>query len=152
MEMIFSLLLQLCAGRGAPPLTQPDPPSIPLFQPHWIPHPSFGCTLPLSGRDICWSLVSIPSSHQNACVCCLPCAYCQACCLLQCPYCLHPFTPSARPNPRELILEHKAPVLIEAMTYRGGHHSTSDDAGRCAHCLPRDMVARAVRGPSPPDR
>ena len=24
------------------------------------------------------------------------------------------------------------PVLIEAMTYRGGHHSTSDDASRCA--------------------
>jgi 2-oxoisovalerate dehydrogenase E1 component alpha subunit len=31
---------------------------------------------------------------------------------------------------RALILEHRAPVLLEAMTYRGGHHSTSDDSTR----------------------
>ncbi|KAF0852868.1 mitochondrial branched-chain amino acid degradation 2-oxoisovalerate dehydrogenase alpha subunit [Andalucia godoyi] len=31
---------------------------------------------------------------------------------------------------RELAVEKKAPVLIEAMTYRGGHHSTSDDSTR----------------------
>mmetsp|Transcript_9496 Transcript_9496/g.13259 ORF Transcript_9496/g.13259 Transcript_9496/m.13259 type:complete len:426 (+) Transcript_9496:19-1296(+) len=29
---------------------------------------------------------------------------------------------------RRLALEHNAPVLIEMMTYRGGHHSTSDDS------------------------
>jgi len=31
---------------------------------------------------------------------------------------------------RRLSLEHSVPVLIEAMTYRGGHHSTSDDSTR----------------------
>jgi len=31
---------------------------------------------------------------------------------------------------RKYALEHKAPVLIEAMTYRQGHHSTSDDSFR----------------------
>lgn len=31
---------------------------------------------------------------------------------------------------RKLALEHSVPVLIEAMTYRVGHHSTSDDATR----------------------
>ena len=31
---------------------------------------------------------------------------------------------------REMITEQSIPVLIEAMTYRGGHHSTSDDASR----------------------
>jgi len=31
---------------------------------------------------------------------------------------------------RKYIIENNAPVLIEAMTYRGGHHSTSDDATR----------------------
>ena len=31
---------------------------------------------------------------------------------------------------REYALEHSAPVLIEAMTYRQGHHSTSDDSTR----------------------
>ncbi|KAL9641512.1 hypothetical protein ABK040_013433 [Willaertia magna] len=31
---------------------------------------------------------------------------------------------------RELSVEKKCPVLIEAMTYRAGHHSTSDDASR----------------------
>jgi 2-oxoisovalerate dehydrogenase E1 component alpha subunit len=31
---------------------------------------------------------------------------------------------------REMITEQSLPVLIEAMTYRGGHHSTSDDASR----------------------
>lgn len=29
---------------------------------------------------------------------------------------------------REFILKHNRPVLIEAMTYRQGHHSTSDDS------------------------
>lgn len=31
---------------------------------------------------------------------------------------------------RKLTLETSAPVMIEAMTYRGGHHSTSDDSSR----------------------
>jgi 2-oxoisovalerate dehydrogenase E1 component alpha subunit len=31
---------------------------------------------------------------------------------------------------REMSIKNKTPVLIEAMTYRGGHHSTSDDASR----------------------
>ncbi len=31
---------------------------------------------------------------------------------------------------REMIVNESVPVLIEAMTYRGGHHSTSDDATR----------------------
>lgn len=31
---------------------------------------------------------------------------------------------------RRISVEQKVPVLIEAMTYRGGHHSTSDDASR----------------------
>lgn len=31
---------------------------------------------------------------------------------------------------RKYALKHSAPVLIEAMTYRGGHHSTSDDSLR----------------------
>lgn len=31
---------------------------------------------------------------------------------------------------REYALKHQAPVLIEAMTYRQGHHSTSDDSLR----------------------
>lgn len=31
---------------------------------------------------------------------------------------------------RNYALEHSAPVLIEAMTYRQGHHSTSDDSTR----------------------
>lgn len=31
---------------------------------------------------------------------------------------------------RELAVEKQVPVLIESMTYRGGHHSTSDDASR----------------------
>jgi 2-oxoisovalerate dehydrogenase E1 component alpha subunit len=31
---------------------------------------------------------------------------------------------------RKYALEHEAPVLIEAMTYRQGHHSTSDDSFR----------------------
>ena len=34
---------------------------------------------------------------------------------------------------RALCVEHSRPVLIEAMTYRVGHHSTSDDSSvyRC---------------------
>jgi 2-oxoisovalerate dehydrogenase E1 component alpha subunit len=31
---------------------------------------------------------------------------------------------------KQYALEHTAPVLIEAMTYRQGHHSTSDDSTR----------------------
>jgi 2-oxoisovalerate dehydrogenase E1 component alpha subunit len=31
---------------------------------------------------------------------------------------------------RRIALEHKCPVLVEVMTYRGGHHSTSDDSTR----------------------
>eukprot|EP01060_Flectonema_neradi_P007567 TRINITY_DN15305_c1_g1_i3.p1 TRINITY_DN15305_c1_g1~~TRINITY_DN15305_c1_g1_i3.p1 ORF type:complete len:424 (+),score=87.19 TRINITY_DN15305_c1_g1_i3:35-1306(+) len=37
---------------------------------------------------------------------------------------------AATKKARELSIEHQAPVLIEAMTYRGGHHSTSDDSTR----------------------
>eukprot|EP01083_Nonionella_stella_P099738 280469_1 len=31
---------------------------------------------------------------------------------------------------RTYALKHSAPVLVEAMTYRQGHHSTSDDSTR----------------------
>jgi 2-oxoisovalerate dehydrogenase E1 component alpha subunit len=31
---------------------------------------------------------------------------------------------------RRIALEHNKPVLIEAMSYRVGHHSTSDDSTR----------------------
>lgn len=31
---------------------------------------------------------------------------------------------------REICLKQSSPVLIEAMTYRVGHHSTSDDSTR----------------------
>ncbi len=31
---------------------------------------------------------------------------------------------------RAIAVAERAPVLVEAMTYRGGHHSTSDDASR----------------------
>jgi 2-oxoisovalerate dehydrogenase E1 component alpha subunit len=31
---------------------------------------------------------------------------------------------------RRLAVTNNEPVLIEAMTYRGGHHSTSDDSSR----------------------
>ena len=31
---------------------------------------------------------------------------------------------------RDIAVRDKVPVLVEAMTYRGGHHSTSDDASR----------------------
>eukprot|EP01083_Nonionella_stella_P003425 9829_1 len=31
---------------------------------------------------------------------------------------------------REMVVKEKRPILIEAMTYRAGHHSTSDDASR----------------------
>ena len=31
---------------------------------------------------------------------------------------------------RETAITHSAPVLVEAMTYREGHHSTSDDSTR----------------------
>lgn len=32
---------------------------------------------------------------------------------------------------RQLAVESCRPVLIEAMSYRSGHHSTSDDSSRC---------------------
>jgi len=31
---------------------------------------------------------------------------------------------------RDIAVENQLPVLVEAMTYRGGHHSTSDDSSR----------------------
>lgn len=37
---------------------------------------------------------------------------------------------AATKGAREMCLEQGEPVLIELMTYRRGHHSTSDDAGR----------------------
>lgn len=33
---------------------------------------------------------------------------------------------------REICVSHNRPVLIEAMTYRIGHHSTSDDSSMYA--------------------
>lgn len=35
---------------------------------------------------------------------------------------------------RRMCLEENTPVLIEAMTYRVGHHSTSDDSTRYRGC------------------
>jgi 2-oxoisovalerate dehydrogenase E1 component alpha subunit len=32
---------------------------------------------------------------------------------------------------RDVCVEQGKPVLVEAMTYRVGHHSTSDDSTRC---------------------
>lgn len=40
---------------------------------------------------------------------------------------------------RTLALEQNRPVLIEAMTYRGGHHSTSDDSTRYRETSEIDM-------------
>lgn len=37
---------------------------------------------------------------------------------------------NATKKAREIAVEKQVPVLIEAMTYRGGHHSTSDDASQ----------------------
>eukprot|EP00884_Botryococcus_braunii_P022154 jgi/Botrbrau1/8622/Bobra.0196s0018.2 len=37
---------------------------------------------------------------------------------------------NATAEARSLAVEHKVPVLIEAMSYRTGHHSTSDDSAR----------------------
>jgi 2-oxoisovalerate dehydrogenase E1 component alpha subunit len=31
---------------------------------------------------------------------------------------------------RSIALRHNCPVLIECMSYRSGHHSTSDDSSR----------------------
>jgi 2-oxoisovalerate dehydrogenase E1 component alpha subunit len=41
-------------------------------------------------------------------------------------FAVHEVTAAAR----QYALENNRPVLIEAMTYRGGHHSTSDDSSR----------------------
>jgi 2-oxoisovalerate dehydrogenase E1 component alpha subunit len=37
---------------------------------------------------------------------------------------------AATSEARRLALEESRPVLVEAMTYRVGHHSTSDDSTR----------------------
>ena len=42
---------------------------------------------------------------------------------------------------RELALTTSAPVMVEAMTYRGGHHSTSDDSSRYRNA---DEVSKAA--------
>lgn len=46
---------------------------------------------------------------------------------------------------RRLALEHSAPVLIEAMSYRSGHHSTSDDSSR--YRATEEMRAWRARDP-----
>ena len=38
---------------------------------------------------------------------------------------------NATAKAREIALAEKRPVLIEAITYRQGHHSTSGDSSRC---------------------
>jgi 2-oxoisovalerate dehydrogenase E1 component alpha subunit len=48
---------------------------------------------------------------------------------------------------RELALRDGCPVLIEAMSYRSGHHSTSDDSSRCADSVWCD-VRRPLRARS----
>jgi 2-oxoisovalerate dehydrogenase E1 component alpha subunit len=42
---------------------------------------------------------------------------------------------AATQEARAIALRDNRPVLIEAMTYRVGHHSTSDDWSRCARQL-----------------
>jgi 2-oxoisovalerate dehydrogenase E1 component alpha subunit len=37
---------------------------------------------------------------------------------------------AATARARALALDRQAPVLLEAMSYRAGHHSTSDDSTR----------------------
>ena len=46
---------------------------------------------------------------------------------------------------RRLALQHSAPVLIEAMSYRSGHHSTSDDSSR--YRATEEMRAWRARDP-----
>ena len=46
---------------------------------------------------------------------------------------------------RKLALEHSAPVLLEAMSYRTGHHSTSDDSSR--YRAAEEMRAWRARDP-----
>ncbi|KAF8068400.1 2-oxoisovalerate dehydrogenase subunit alpha 2 [Scenedesmus sp. PABB004] len=46
---------------------------------------------------------------------------------------------------RELALRESAPVLVEAMSYRSGHHSTSDDSSR--YRTRDEMAAWAARDP-----
>eukprot|EP01064_Diplonema_japonicum_P034217 TRINITY_DN7024_c2_g1_i4.p1 TRINITY_DN7024_c2_g1~~TRINITY_DN7024_c2_g1_i4.p1 ORF type:complete len:418 (+),score=129.77 TRINITY_DN7024_c2_g1_i4:134-1387(+) len=53
---------------------------------------------------------------------------------------------AATKKARELCIEHNAPVLIEAMTYRGGHHSTSDDSTRYRQ---KSEVDKWMSGPNP---
>eukprot|EP01061_Rhynchopus_euleeides_P003363 TRINITY_DN12622_c0_g2_i2.p1 TRINITY_DN12622_c0_g2~~TRINITY_DN12622_c0_g2_i2.p1 ORF type:complete len:426 (+),score=176.66 TRINITY_DN12622_c0_g2_i2:51-1328(+) len=53
---------------------------------------------------------------------------------------------AATKKAREMSIEHDAPVLIEAMTYRGGHHSTSDDSTRYRA---KSEVDQWMAGPNP---
>lgn len=46
-----------------------------------------------------------------------------------------------------MAVEQNKPVLIEAMTYRGGHHSTSDDSSRYRSA---DEIVMWTDGPSNP--
>ena len=41
-----------------------------------------------------------------------------------------PLIAQATTEARRMCIEEQTPVLIEAMTYRVGHHSTSDDSTR----------------------
>lgn len=44
---------------------------------------------------------------------------------------------------RKYALENNAPVLVEAMTYRQSHHSTSDDSSRYRSSKEVDRVAKS---------
>jgi 2-oxoisovalerate dehydrogenase E1 component alpha subunit len=50
---------------------------------------------------------------------------------------------------KQYAIEHQAPVLIEAMTYRQGHHSTSDDSSRYR---PTEEVQKFEKNHDPVDR
>lgn len=59
---------------------------------------------------------------------------------------------TATAEARELCLSLNKPVLMEAMTYRMGHHSTSDDWSRYRSSsevgVPTDRNARPITDPS----
>ena len=50
---------------------------------------------------------------------------------------------------RELIIAEKTPVLLELMTYRVGHHSTSDDSSTYRAESAQEVAAEKAKGPIP---
>lgn len=57
---------------------------------------------------------------------------------------------NATKKAREIIIDERAPVLLELMTYRRGHHSTSDDSSK--YRPPGELEAWAKPGKEPISR